>query len=322
MRGFWDHDLEHRGICFAPVILDARIYGRPGWSFRPHFTIGADFLLGSLFVQVGVTNYFFGDYYDPRSTAFGAFTPWVDYRFRNNVYDPLFSYYRWQHRAEPRWEADLRTVYTVRRDNIAVRPPRTLALQARVDAKLRVATPVEQWKGGGFKLEPVTKVHMEKDIHKNTQAWRDLSTQRGKIETAVKHEAPAVKQAEIVKSVKIEMPKTAIVHPTVHIEPPPHPEMPKLLPKPTRPLQGEGGGAGHVRPIPTAAHWCSPVFARTRPAVEASPVRWRTGANFDGSESAPCRRHLRTSVITGSCSRMVMEDRACRANSSHWAAGW
>jgi hypothetical protein len=230
VRGYWDHDLAHRGICFAPVILDPRVYVRAGWFYRPHFTIAADFFLGSFFVRVGVPHYYFGDYYDPLYARRG-FTPWVDYHFRGNLYDPLFSYYRWEHRGDQRWEKDLRATYTLRRENVALRPPRTLALQARADAKLRVVAPVTQWRAPEFKMETVSKAHIE-EIHKNTQEWRDLSKQRGKIEMEVK---PIAKKAEFQKEVKIELPKTAIVHPVPKIAPPPHPEQPKLQPKPGPP---------------------------------------------------------------------------------------
>src|SRR5207244_681164 len=62
VAGFWDYDLDHRGICFAPVLVDARFYGRPGWSYRPRQAIAVDSLLGSLFVNLGANQYFFGDF--------------------------------------------------------------------------------------------------------------------------------------------------------------------------------------------------------------------------------------------------------------------
>ncbi|HWY88837.1 MAG TPA: YXWGXW repeat-containing protein [Gemmataceae bacterium] len=230
VRGFWDYELEHRGLLFAPVFLNPRIYVRPGWAYRPHFTIAADFLLGSLFVNIGTNAYFFGDYYAPAYAQRG-FVPWIDYRIRGNVFDPLFSYYRWQHRGEPRWEADLRGVYVTRRDNMALRPARTLALQGRAGAKLVVATPLDQLKSKTFKLEPVTKVHAE-EIRKNTVEWRDLSKQRGKIEMDVKPAVVNLKQPNVVQSVKVALPKTTIVHPEVKKVAPPHPELPKAVPHP------------------------------------------------------------------------------------------
>ena len=226
---YWDHDLDHRGLCFAPVYFNAGIYHRPGWFFRPSFTIAADFFLGSLFVQLGRNAYYFGDYYDPLYARRG-FTPWVDYHVRGTIADPLFSYYRWQHRADPRWESSLRTTYVARRENPAARPPRTLALQERVDAKLRVVVPVEQWKGTAFKLEPVSKAHGE-EIHKTTQEWRTLSTERNRIETAVKPVVPS-KVPNFVAPVKIELPKTTIQHPEIRRVPPPHPELPKVVAAP------------------------------------------------------------------------------------------
>jgi hypothetical protein len=204
------------------VFFVDRVFARPGWFYRPRFTLATDIVVGSLFVNIGWGHYYFGDFYDAAYLRRG-FTPWVDYRAHANVFDPLFSYYRWTHRADPRWEPNLRTLYVTRRENVAVRPPRTLALQARLDVKQRVAAPIEQWKGAGFKLEPVSKVHVE-EIHKATQEWRNFSKERGRIETQIKPATPAM----VAPAVKIDMPKLAVKHPEAHRTPPPHPELPKL----------------------------------------------------------------------------------------------
>ena len=292
VRGFWDYELDHRGLCFAPVYLDPRIYVRPGWFYRPRFVIGSDFLLGSLFVNVGTNGYYFGDYYAPAYAR--RFTPWIDYRVRGNVFDPLFSYYRWQHRGEPRWETDLRAVYATRRDNVALRPARTLAMQGRVGARVVVATPLEQWKSTAFKLEPVTKVHAE-EIRKNTVEWRDLSKQRGKIEMGVKPAVVNVKQPNVVQSVKVALPKTTIVHPEIKKVAPPHPELPKAVPHPLekkektekkaslerRDVQGENAGAAvqpHARTLATSPeNTCNVAEVARLPGlcVTASPEVWR-----------------------------------------------
>ena len=54
VSGYWDHDLVDRGLCFAPVLIDARFRGRAGWFYRPAYNVAADFLLGSLFVHAGL----------------------------------------------------------------------------------------------------------------------------------------------------------------------------------------------------------------------------------------------------------------------------
>jgi hypothetical protein len=222
VAGHWDHDLDNRGLTFAPVFFVNRAYVRPGWFYRPRFTLATDIVLGSLFVNIGWSHYYFGDFYDAAYLRRG-FTPWVDFRPRANVYDPLFSYYRWTHRADPRWEPNLRAVYVTRRENVALRPPKTLALQARLEVKQRVAAPIGEWKGTAFKLEPVSKVRAE-EIHKATQDWHNFSKERGRIETQVKVTTPA----KVNPAVKIELPKLAVKHPEVHRAPPPHPELPKL----------------------------------------------------------------------------------------------
>ncbi len=226
VRGYWDYELDQRGMLFAPVYLDARIYRRPGWFYRPHFVIAPEFLLGgALFVNSGSHAYYFGDYYAP--TYAGRYTPWVDYAVRGNRYDPLFSYYRWQHRGDARWEANLRSTYVARRENVDQRPPRTLAQQNRVGAKVVVATPINQWKGTQFKLEPVTNAHME-TIRKSNQEWRNYSTQRGKIETEIKPTPGVAKQPNIVPP---PVPKQPVIGAAPEIKPlPPVGKQPNVVP--------------------------------------------------------------------------------------------
>jgi len=237
VNGFWDYDLDHRGICFAPAYFDARVYQRPGWAYRPRHAIAADFLLGSLFVHVGANQYYFGDYYDPAYARRG-FTPWVDLRIGGSAFDPLFGYYRWQHRGDAGWETALRTQYTARRDNPASRPPKTLAQQEKVaaaDPKLQVAVPLEKWKSPAFKMEAVSKAQHD-EILKHTEQFRNFGKQRGKIETDVKPNVPSPKSPTPAPPVKIELPKSPIKQPETK-KAPPTPEVPKVLPNPPAPKE-------------------------------------------------------------------------------------
>lgn len=227
--GFWDLDLHHRGICFAPIIVDQRFYGRPNWFYRPRHIVRTDFLLSALFVHVGFHQYFFGDYYDNAYVRRG-YTPWVDYRVRGNAPDPLFSYYRWQNRANDRWEKDIRTVYTARRDDKTQRPPRTLVQQQKVvvNNNVQVTTSIENFKSSIVKLTPVSK-EQAVEIRKNVEQFRSAAQQRAKIETDPK--AKASSKSPKAPTVKIDLPKTAVKASAPKQKAPPVPEAPKITTK-------------------------------------------------------------------------------------------
>src|SRR5262249_54597825 len=114
-----------------PVWVDPRFYGRPNWFFRPAYVVQDQFLVGSLFVRMRTNHYYFGDYFDPRYERLG-FQSWVDFRIGRVGYDPMFAYYRWHHRDNPRWERDLRQLYVARRAGDIPRPPHTLVQQTTI----------------------------------------------------------------------------------------------------------------------------------------------------------------------------------------------
>src|SRR5439155_23678256 len=109
--GHWDYPLRDRGLLFAPVIVDRRYLGRPGWVYRPSYAVHDEFLQEALFVRLEYGHYYFGDYFDRRYERQG-FVPWVDFRVGRQSYDPLYSYYRWNHRDDAHWDRDLRGLYT------------------------------------------------------------------------------------------------------------------------------------------------------------------------------------------------------------------
>jgi hypothetical protein len=127
--GFWDLPLENRGILFAPVAFTRPLWLRPGWFYRPSYTVGFGGLFNSWWVRPHWHHYYFGDYYAPTYLGQG-FHPW--YAWGSRYYDPLFGYYRWQHRGDRDWYAALRNTYWSRRTEEWQRPPRTLAQQNRL----------------------------------------------------------------------------------------------------------------------------------------------------------------------------------------------
>lgn len=129
--GYWDYPLRQRGLLFAPVCLDLQICGRPNFCFQPTFVVRDECLFGALFVRPTYRSYYFGDYFGAPYRQAG-FTPWVNYRYGNFGYDPLFSYYRWENRNVGGWENGLRGLYNARYNGSAMLPPRTLVQQNTV----------------------------------------------------------------------------------------------------------------------------------------------------------------------------------------------
>jgi hypothetical protein len=236
--GYWDFSLRRRGLLFAPVIVDARFYGRPGWFYRPTYVISDDFLMGAMFVRLDTAHYYFGDYFDARYGRLG-FHAWVDFRMGRSFPDPLFSYYRWENRGRPGWERDLRGVYVNRRDNEAARPPRTLVQQTTIINNIQnttinnttkttniknvtVLTPLAKADPNRVKLQPVTQANLVEE-KKAAQHFQNLSTERAKLEGQVAAKgSPAT--SSTAKPVKMELPGLKLATPPPNtVQAPPHP---------------------------------------------------------------------------------------------------
>jgi hypothetical protein len=135
--GYWDLPLANRGMLFAPVYYPQPVYMKPAYVFTPSITIATGGLVANLFVQPSYGHYCFGDYYD-RSFLSVGIVPWFSFTYvsgpsRPVFYDPLFSFYASVkvHR-DPGWITRVREDYVVRRDNVAMRPPRTYIEQTRI----------------------------------------------------------------------------------------------------------------------------------------------------------------------------------------------
>ena len=128
VEGYWDYDLQNRGLLFAPVVIDAQYLAQADWVYTPTYVVHDVALLDALFVRRDCGCYFFGDYFDSGYAGLG-YVSWADYRFGGLGYDPLFSYYRWSHRHDEHWEKDLRGLYAARSKGLAGRPPHNLAQQ-------------------------------------------------------------------------------------------------------------------------------------------------------------------------------------------------
>jgi hypothetical protein len=134
VAGYWDVPLANRGLMFAPVYYPRPVYLQAGFTYTPGITIGASAMMGNLFVQASTNQYLFGDFYAQSFVSVGI-TPWFSFTFATGppvFYDPLFSYYAVINvRQNPAWVTQVREQYVLRRDNVAMRPPRTYFEQTR-----------------------------------------------------------------------------------------------------------------------------------------------------------------------------------------------
>jgi hypothetical protein len=137
VEGYWDLPLASRGILFAPVYYPQPVYLQPTYVFTPSITIATPGLVANLFVQPGYGHYCFGDYYDRTFLSVGIF-PWFSFTYASGpsrpvFYDPIFTFYASVNVSrDPGWVTRVREDYIVRRDNVAMRPPRTYIEQTRV----------------------------------------------------------------------------------------------------------------------------------------------------------------------------------------------
>jgi hypothetical protein len=133
--GYWDLPVANRGLLFAPVYYPQPVYAQPSFVFTPSISIVGSAVTANLFVSAGTGQYLFGDFYAQNFVSIGI-VPWFSFSFvsgRPAYFDPLFSYYAVVNvRENPRWVAQVRQAYVLRRDNVALRPPRTYVEQTRL----------------------------------------------------------------------------------------------------------------------------------------------------------------------------------------------
>src|SRR5262249_28758728 len=122
--GYWDYPLANRGMMFAPAYFTAPLWQTQGWSYQPTYPVGLPALYNALFVGLGLSHYYFGDYYGSAYLNNGI-TPW--YWSSSRWYDPLWTYDRWANRQNAQWASAYQTAYYARVNGTAALPPRTLA---------------------------------------------------------------------------------------------------------------------------------------------------------------------------------------------------
>jgi len=130
--GYWDYTVERRGVLFAPVYFDTRIYARREYYYSPATVISLNVFSDHLFVRPRYHHYYFGDYYDASYTNAGFYSR-SEFHTRRHGYDPIYVHQRWKHRDESDWQVRDDSDFRHRRDHVEARPPRTLSAQRTAD---------------------------------------------------------------------------------------------------------------------------------------------------------------------------------------------
>jgi hypothetical protein len=288
--GYWDFELARRGLLFAPVYLQRGYWMQPHWVYRPAYVVQPDFVLGALFVRPGYNHYYFGDYFDTDYRRRG-FVAWVDFHRDRFGFDPLYNYYRWQHRDDRRWERDLRGLYAARYSGAAPRPPRTLVQQntmiqnSTVNRNVNVATmktvtaltPLTKVDRTVVALQPMSREQRIRE-QKNVQQLREVSRERAQVETQLLTKGSAlVKPSDPPRVGKINLPKPPVpaqvseqhrppLPPVIHGTPQVRPETGKPPAAPTPLPKTEGKPDARPQPRPEAKPPAMPPKQEPKPA--------------------------------------------------------
>jgi hypothetical protein len=164
--GYWDYPLEDRGLLFAPVWFNRPYWRTAGWYYRPYYSIALDALLDCLFWRPGWCHYYFGDFYGPGYARLG-YRPWFGRGF-----DPLFNYYRWNHRGDGNWLASRHRTFNDRMAGRTALPPQTFAHQT---AGNRMVVPLNQVNHTRVTRMTATQLNVQKA---NVQRTHELGQAR------------------------------------------------------------------------------------------------------------------------------------------------
>jgi hypothetical protein len=260
VEGYWDLELVNRGLLFSPVAFSRPVWMRPGWAWRPNYPIYDTYMMGALFIRPGYYHYYVGDFFDAYYSRRG-FTAWVDFRINRFGYDPLFSYYRWQHRNDRAWLNDLRFVYEGRYRGTVPRPPRTFAEQRtliqnitvnnqttinniNITNFMRATAPLNRFESKQVRLQPVPRAQIA-EARKYTQEIHAVAKERSRTELQlVRRGDAAITRGAAPRSVQLTLPTTPAITTAPKIQPPPTPiavHRPSTRPGTTVPEPSRGG---------------------------------------------------------------------------------
>jgi hypothetical protein len=228
VAGYWDYDLEDRGLLFASVVFRRPLWLEAGWTYCPSYVVEIGPLLDCLFVGPACVSYYYGDCYRLVGGRWG-YQPWI--LWGPHCYDPLFTYYRFHNRGNPRWEGTLRQVFLDRAAGRAAMPARTV-------------TPLARFSSPGVHLTEVTAAQRQAHLTAAERFTRTVTARRQTETkaTTVLRSSGGNGQRSTTVTRKVETPRrvpavTASVHPAPHPTPAVH--VPASPPSPARVVAGK-----------------------------------------------------------------------------------
>lgn len=240
--GFWDFPVARRGVLFAPVYFESRVYARRGYHYSPSIVIHLGVFTDHLFLRPRYQHYYFGDYYAP-SYHHGGFYASFSFQSGRHGYDPIYSHQRWEHRQDRGWERRHETSYQHRRDHDNARPPRTWAAQRTIvsttvesQQNQVVATRFDQLakrNDSSLRFQRVATEERQQLVRRGQEVQKSRE-QRRTVEAVA--DGPARRSNQSVEPVKVQLPRSPIVSKPIDQlgkseSPPKVPKAPKLNPK-------------------------------------------------------------------------------------------
>ena len=217
--GYYDYSVARRGILFAPVYFNPRVYARQDFTYSPAIAISLSVFGNQLFLRPNYNHYYFGDYYGSNYSTAG-FYPWFSFHSSGHGYDPFYTQQRWQNRQNRAWAKSVQTDFQHRVDHEDSRPPRTLLAQQAlvrsggdsIDKRLVVATSLDQLaknKDGSMRIQPATQEEQQA-LAKHGREVRQFGAARQQME-AKAAEASTEKPVRESEPTKLKLPKSPIL---------------------------------------------------------------------------------------------------------------
>ncbi|GAB5406195.1 MAG: hypothetical protein Aurels2KO_44260 [Aureliella sp.] len=123
VSGYWDFELETRGVPFAPLSVPVEMARQMRLSVSPSVLLAPEATLClHMFTQPGDSHYYFGSYYGATDVNRGML-PWHDPRSVEYSGSPLLSYYEWKlARSGVPFSSTMATFQSRYRSQAATRP--------------------------------------------------------------------------------------------------------------------------------------------------------------------------------------------------------
>lgn len=217
--GYWDYPVGGRGVLFAPVYFDSRVYGRRGFSYSPSIVIDLNVFVDHLFVRPDYGHYYFGDYYAASYQDRGFFASF-SFNDSRHGYDPTSAHQRWEHRQDAGWDRRRQTDFQDRRDHEEARPERTWAARTKTTVGVAqpavrrpvVAAPFDQVTrktGDAKRFQPVA-VHERQGMVQRGREVQGFRTTRQRLESPAAR--PSVGKApRTATAARVVLPRSPIV---------------------------------------------------------------------------------------------------------------